>query len=213
MSHRYSSVPPAVRRTGAAAGAVGVAAFVTGWVLGGARRRGYSPVHQAISQLARYGTPQRALMQTAFLVFGVGVALFGLTLARSWGRLLLGALVALNGLATVAVASFPLSAAGGGSEDTRHAAAASVGYVTLALVPLAGRRGVGLPRLSLAFAVITAVALLLSVVAHPTGLWQRVGLTTGDCWLLIAASCLYARPRPGGPPSGSANERLRPTGL
>lgn len=212
MSRRSSSASRAIRRGGAMAGAVGVAAFVTGWILGGARRPGYSPVHQAISQLARYGTPQRALMQTAFLAFGVGVTLLGLALARTWGHLLLGALVTSSGLATAAVAAFPLSAEGGGSEDARHATAAAIGYVTLALAPLAGRRAVGLPRLSCALAAITAVALALSVVAHPTGLWQRIGLTTGDCWLLLAAFGLYARPRPGGAYPTHAREHRWPNG-
>ncbi len=172
-------------RPARALGAAGVVAFVACWAVAGARRRGYSPVHQAISQLARYGTHDRPLMTAGFVAFAVGTVVLGLAVRGATG-----ALVALTGLATAGVALFPLSRAGGGTEDLRHATCATVAYVALALAPLAGRHRARLPRLSVAFALVTAVALALTVPAAYTGLWQRIGLTTGDAWLLLLAARL-----------------------
>jgi hypothetical membrane protein len=172
------------RRTdaGRVVGAAGVVAFVTCWAVAGAIRPGYSPVHQAISQLARYGTTHRPLMTAGFAAFAVGALVLGVTV-----RGVVGAAVAVAGLATAGVALFPLSQPGGGVEDLRHAGCATVAYVALALAPLAGRHRARLPRLSLLFAVATALALALTVPADDTGLWQRIGLTTGDAWLLLLA--------------------------
>jgi hypothetical protein len=139
-------------------------------------------------------------MSAAFVVFGVGVVLFGLTVASIWRRPLLGLDVSVSGLATLGVALFPLSAAGGGAEDTRHATCATVGYLTLALAPVLGRRAVGLPRLSLPFALLSAIFLALSTVGSLTGLWQRLGLSFGDAWLLVLAARLYDRAQPEGRP-------------
>jgi hypothetical membrane protein len=170
---------------GRVAGALGVLGFVGCWAVAGLRRPDYSPVHQAISQLARYGTPDRPLMTAGFLAFAIGATTLGLSL-----RGLVGACLVAAGLATLGVAIFPLSAAGHQTEDDRHAACALVGYLALTLAVVAGRHRARLPRASWGFALVTAVGLALSVVATPTGLWQRLGLSTGDAWLLLLATRL-----------------------
>src|SRR5690349_17766911 len=82
---------------------VGPAAFIGGWVIGGARTPDYSPIDDAISRIAPVGAPNRALMTTAFVAYGVSVivgstALCESPLRRCWS------LAAINGAATIAVA-------------------------------------------------------------------------------------------------------------
>jgi hypothetical protein len=46
------------RRLGAVCGVLGPTAFVTGWVVTGARTPGYDPLTDAISRLAAEGAPR-----------------------------------------------------------------------------------------------------------------------------------------------------------
>src|SRR6478609_8321684 len=95
------------RRPWSALGLVaGPAAFIGGWVVGGARTPGYSPVNDAISRIAAVGAPNRELMTTAFVAYGASVivgssALRASPLHRCW------TLAAINGAATIAVAALP----------------------------------------------------------------------------------------------------------
>ena len=75
-------------RTAATCGIVGPVAFVGGWLVNGLRTDGYDPLRDAISQLARVGSPTRLSMSACFVVFGV-LGSFGLV---GWGLVRLAGL-------------------------------------------------------------------------------------------------------------------------
>jgi hypothetical membrane protein len=167
-------------RAVAVAGVVGPVVFVTTWATLGATRPGYSPVDDAISQLAKVGTSTRPAMTVGFLVFGVAVCAYaaGAQLPR-WSR----ASLAGTALAIVGVAAFPL----GGTSDTVHAVFAGIGYATLAAAPLTASR-VFAQRWWSVLAGVTCALLLAGSVAGPAhGLLQRAGLTVGDAWIVATA--------------------------
>lgn len=172
---------------------VGPVAFVSAWAIGGMRMPDYSSVHDAISRLAAIGSPERALMTTGFVVYGVAVASGGLAvrssiISRAWPA------VVVNGLATLAVAALPLDVSAAG--DQAHGVAATVGYVSLALVPAlaAGPLAASGRRRAAAVSVVASVAigvcLALTVVSDANGAFQRIGLGIGDVWLVVAGLSL-----------------------
>ena len=169
----------------------------------------YSPVHDAISRLAAIGSPERALMTTGFVVYGVAVMAGGLAVRSSVIRRAWPAVV-INGLATVAVAALPLDVSATG--DQAHGAAATVGYISLALVPAlaAGPLVQGGYRrasvVSVAASIAIGVCLALTVVADANGAFQRTGLGIGDAWLVAAGLSLATvrRSRPGATPSAAS---------
>jgi hypothetical protein len=171
--------------------AVGPAAFVTGWVVGGAAMpSGYSPVRNAISRIAAVGSPERATMTAAFVVYGVGVAVGALGMRRTLLRpCWVPAMV--NGLATLAVAATPLDRSS--TVDALHGLSATIGYLTITAVPLVAAprlRRHGFRRaavLSLVGAVVSAVCLVLTAFSESKGLFQRVGLLSGDLWFVTTA--------------------------
>ena len=181
-------------RTWAAWGLVaGPVAFVSAWAVGGLRMPDYTPVYDAISRLAAVGSPERVLMSTGFVVYGVAVTVGGLAvrasvISRAWPA------VVVNGLATLAVAALPLDVSAAG--DRAHGLAATVGYVSLALVPVlaagplhrAGHRRVA--ALSVVAGIGIGVCLALTVVAGAKGAFQRAGLGIGDAWLVAAGLSL-----------------------
>jgi hypothetical protein len=169
-------------------GVIGPVAFVGAWLLGSAITENYSAVDDAISDLAAVGAPNRAVMTVGFVVFGCGLIAFGFAL-----RALLdgGAWIAavVTGVSTIAVAATPL---GGWSGDGVHAAFAGVGYVSLVGLPLLAARpmagGVGLrPAVSRTMAAISAACLAASTLGPAHGLWQRLGLTVTDAWIVLTA--------------------------
>lgn len=173
-------------------GVAGPAAFVLAWSVAGARRPGYSPVHDPISRLAAEGAPTQAAMSLGFLAFGVGVGLYGAAAASTMSRATAAA-AALTAAATVGIAALPLDTPRGGAP---HAAAAGVVYAALATTQLAGGRALArlgrrtAARASALSGVATAVALLASAATGSyTGLLQRAGLTLGDAW--IAATAMW----------------------
>ena len=178
----------------AACGVLAPACFVTAWAVCGARRPGYDPVEQAISQLARVGTPGRLGMTAGFVGFGVLLPVFAQRLPALLGAgpaLRVAAMVA--GVSTLGVAALPLQEAEGGTGDALHAVAAGMGYLAMAASPLlaagplwsSGRRTAGV--LSVAVGALSAASLLASVTVGPTGLWQRVGLGVVDAWFASVA--------------------------
>jgi hypothetical membrane protein len=177
-------------RVRAAAGIAGPIAFVLAWSTLGARRSGYSPIERPISRLAEVGAPSRAAMTAGFAAFSAGVAVFSPLLRDGEHRGASRALAA-NAVATLGVAAFPLGASYG---DTPHAVAAGLAYASLAATPLlaAGdlrRRGA---RRAAAASVTTAIAIAAPLVASTVfdghvGLAQRLGLTIGDVWIVVAA--------------------------
>lgn len=159
-----------------AGGVAGPVAFVASWALLGAGADGYDPTRDAISRLAALGAPTRPGMTAGLVALGAGMTLYGIALRpqRPW------ALPAVNGLTALAVAALPL----GGTHDTLHGAAAALGYVTLAAIPVVvgGRRPV-----AVATSVASAALLLASVLVDRTGLYQRLGLTVAHMWVVVSA--------------------------
>jgi hypothetical membrane protein len=190
-------------RLAACGGLVGPAAFIGAWVAGSATLAGYSPVEDAISRLAAIGASTRPLMTAGFLALGIGVPIYATALRRALGGFA-GVTAAATGLATIGVATLPLERSS--TVDTWHGAAAGLAYLTLAATPLLARRPLRerghrrLAALSGPAAVITATSLAASITALPTGLFQRIGLTTGHMWIMASATViLLARSRPAGP--------------
>lgn len=181
--------PSPAGRAAALGGVVGPAAFVAAWSVLGARTDGYSPTSDAISNLAAAGAPTQAAMTAGFLAFGAGMPLFGAAL-RATLRGPAWAFATATGVATLGVAATPLGSPG---RDTVHGAFAALGYVTLAAVPLAavvplaaeGRRAWA--YLSLAAGTASAVCLAASAAGARHGLFQRLGLTVVDVWVVLRA--------------------------
>lgn len=176
-------------RLALACGVAGPAAFVGAWLAGGLATDAYSPVEQAISQLAREGAPTRVLMTAGFVAFGVLVPVYAPQLPRG-----ARAAATVSGLATLGVAALPLSRAGAQPVDAWHAVAAGTGYAGQVLAPLLGARALPLPRVSYAVSALAAACLVGSVTAPSlTGLLQRAGLTAVDVWFAAVAVHLARR--------------------
>ena len=172
-------------------GIAGPAAFVSAWVVGGAVRRGYSPVNDAISQLAAVGTSTRPLMTAGFIGFGLAVPAYGAALRLALPGPAWKASVA-TGLATVAVAIFPLGVSS--TVDNIHGGCAAIGYATMAATPLLASRPLAAAghrraaQLSVGAGAASAVCLAVSLLGPAHGLYQRLGLTLGDAWLAATAA-------------------------
>lgn len=180
------------RRALALGGIIGPAAFITAWSVLGARKSGYNPVDDHISRLAAQGVAERPAMTAGFVAFGIGVPLYALALRHSpTGKAWVAA--AVTGGATLGVAAFPLDGPAG---DGAHAAAAGLGYATLAAMPLLAARPLaraGLKRWA-AFSWLAGAAsgacLIATTIGPATGLMQRTGLTIGDAWLVASSVAL-----------------------
>ena len=186
-----------VRRLSLTGGVVGPATFIGSWAWLGSRLDGYAPWSDPISRLAAVGAATRPAMTAGMAAFGVGAMALATELRRRealpspWP--LAGWLpVGLCGAATVGVAALPLNA----GIDDAHLVAALLAYVTLAAAPaLAAIR----PRragaasdstwraTSLIASLVVAGALGISVATQPTGVFQRIGLTSGDVWVMALA--------------------------
>jgi hypothetical membrane protein len=171
-------------------GVVGPVAFVTAWSIGGLAASHYSAVDDAISHLAEIGAPTRPLMTAGFVVFGIGLPVYAVALREAlpgWSWLT----AAATGLATLGVAAAPLGRSS--TCDAVHGVFAGTGYVTLALTPLlaagplrrAGRSAWA--RLSIAIGVVAGISLLATTATDLDGLFQRLGLTVVDLWIIATA--------------------------
>lgn len=172
---------------------VGPVAFVAAWAAAGAGTVGYSPVDEAISRLAAVDAPQRNLMTLGFVAYGAYLlaavpVLRRSSIGRCWPA------VAVNALATCAVAALPLDRSAG--IDTAHGVAAAVGYASLAAAPAlaAGPLAGSGRRFGAAASAVAAVAiagsLALTAVIEANGLAQRLGLGIGDVWLAAVGVAL-----------------------
>ncbi len=178
-------------RTTALGGVIGPAGFIGAWVIGAAvTSSSYSSIDDAISRLAAVGSDTRWLMTAGFVTFGVSLPVFAVGLrAAIPGRAWITA--AATGLSTLAVAATPLDRSA--TIDRLHSIVAGVGYLTLAATPLLaaaplrllGHRG--LARFGVAAGLTSATALALTTTGLPTGLFQRVGLTVSDAWIIATA--------------------------
>jgi hypothetical protein len=178
----------------AVGGVIGPLAFVGAWVACAAATDGYSSIDSAISDLARVGATTRVGMSAGFVVFGCGAIAFGFALRRVLaGRAWMAA--AATGACTLGVAAAPL---GGWAGDGTHAAFAGAGYVTLVALPLLAaaplaRSGRVIPaRLSVVIGVVSGACLAASTLGPAHGLWQRLGLTVGDLWIVTTAAVILA---------------------
>lgn len=193
-----------MERAAGLAGLLAPTVFVGAWAAAGAARRGYDPVQEAISQLAREGAPHRWAMTAGFAGFGLLLPVFATRLPRLLGAgRPLAASMLTAGVSTLAVAALPLQRDAGGPGDLAHAAAAGVGYVAMAASPLLGAAGLRRQGRRTAAAVSTGVglasvaALVASVTTGPTGLWQRIGLGVVDAWFAGWALTSLRRGRRG----------------
>lgn len=170
-------------------GVIGPAMFVAAWSILGARTAGYAPADDAISRLAASGASTQTAMTAGFVVFGVGLPLYGSALRRTlpgpaW------VLATATGLATLGVAATPLGSPAG---DALHGTFAALGYATLAAVPLAaagplaamGRRRWA--QWSVLAGLASAACLAATVLGPRHGLFQRAGLTIADAWVVVSA--------------------------
>jgi hypothetical protein len=182
----------------AAGGVVGPAVIVSAWALLGLRARadGYSAVADPISRLAASGAPTQPLMTAGLVAYSAAVSTYVGEVRDAFGRPAAMAL-AVNAVATAAVAATPLDSPLGGGP---HAMAAGLTYASLAAVPLLAARPLGrlghhgAATASRAVGVAAAACLALSAAGTgATGLFQRTGLTLGHAWLAVGAVRLARR--------------------
>jgi hypothetical membrane protein len=182
-------------RWAALGGVVGPAAFIATWCLASTVAPGYSATDDAISELAAAGADTRTLMTGGFIIFALCIfpyawALRGTLGGRAWTA------AAGTGIATLFVAAIPLGRSP--ASDHWHGMVAVCGYTSLAVTPLLairplvarGQRGVA--ALSIATAAMSATMLLLSDATPLTGLFQRVGLTTGQAWIVCSSLAMVS---------------------
>jgi len=173
-------------------GVIGPVAFIGAWLTGGLITDvDYSPVDDAISRLAAVGADTRPLMTVGFAVFGIAIMAFASVLrsAAPVGPAWIS--IMATGLATLWVAATPLDRSD--SVDSLHGLAATVGYATLvaspllAAAPLRQAGNVTVANAGVAVAVVSAVSLAISGLVDANGLFQRIGLTVVDLWLVALA--------------------------
>ncbi len=170
----------------AAAGFIwGPGVFIAAWVIGGALTPGHSPVSDAISQLAAVGADTKHIMDLGFVVYGVGVISGAYALRSQLGRAATAAFVC-NGVLTFGVWLTPLDRSV--FVDVAHGVFAAAAYVALVTALLLAAREIPVGRnrdLVTALGGVVGLCLLLTAVVEPaSGLFQRVGLTLADAWLI-----------------------------
>ncbi len=176
--------------------------LIGGWTVAAAvQEGGFDPAAETISALAAQGATDRWLMTAALAGLGAChvITALGLRPAALSGRIVL----AVGGLATIAVAAFPLDA---GGESTPHAVAAGIAFLALAVWP-----AVAVPRAAVAperrvpwglrpivARVATAVLLglvvwfALSLGGPRVGLAERVAAGAQACWPLAVVMSVRA---------------------
>jgi hypothetical protein len=173
---------------------VGPVAFISAWLVGGARTSGYDPFDDAISRIAADAAPQQALMSVGFVVYGAALVVGAAALHGSLLRRCAPAAV-INGLATLAVALTPLERSI--TLDRAHGIAATIGYAAIVAMPVlaigplrvSGRGGAA--KASLALGAISASCLVASGLVDANGAFQRLGLLAGDVWLIATGVALW----------------------
>lgn len=179
--------PSATDRVRCAGLIAGPAAFIGAWVVAGARTEGYSPVRDHISDLAAVGAPTRPLMNLGFTAFAVAIGLAASPMRRrvgTPGAVVLGA----NAVVSIAIMLAPLGRSTQG--DQIHGVAAGLGYLVLAATapaaaPALAKRSRPMALTASAVGAMSLASLAGSLVMKDrSGLWQRVGITTTDAWLI-----------------------------
>lgn len=183
-------IAPKVRRRAALGGVIGPVAFVTAWSSAGLVKARYSLLHDPISDLAGVHASTRPAMTAGFVVLALGMCFYAWALhdalrGAAWVS------AAITGLATLGVAAFPLHHSS--TVDSVHGTFAGIGYVTLAATALLSaaplsRRGLhGWARTATIAGVVSGVGLALTLAGSFHGLFQRIGLTAGDAWVVASA--------------------------
>ncbi|HEY5171111.1 MAG TPA: DUF998 domain-containing protein [Acidimicrobiia bacterium] len=184
-----SLVAPNIARRAAIGGVIGPIGFVTAWLSTGFVKARYSLLYDPISDLAGAHASTRPAMTAGFVVLAVGMCFY----ARALHSALAGLAwitAAITGLATLGVAAFPLHHSS--TVDSVHGTFAGIGYVTLAATALVSaaplyRRGLHEWARTAAIAgVVSAIALALTLTGSLHGLFQRIGLTAGDVWVVAS---------------------------
>lgn len=181
--------PVSAIRVSAVGGIVGPAAFITAWAVLGRSAQNYSPTQDAISRLAATGAPTRGAMTAGLVAFGTGVPVCAIALrsalpGKSW------MLATVTGLAALGVAALPL---GSPTRDAAHGAFATIGYATLAALPLTaagplarqGRHHWAV--FSRVAGTVSGLCLAATLAGPAHGFFQRVGLTVADLWVMATA--------------------------
>lgn len=164
--------------------------LIGGWTWAAADQpAGYSSTRDTISALAARGATDRWIMTVALALLGVChlITASGLVEARFVARVLL----ALGGLATIAVASLP-------QPSTGHVPAATIGFVALALWPAMA----ALPARRAAWVATSAMLVLLGWLAVEIhggdllGLSERAVAGVEALWpLAVVLTLAFARPK------------------
>lgn len=171
---------------------LGPAAFISAWAIGGAGTPGYSAVSDAISRLAAVGAETKTLMDSGLLTYAIAVPIAAFGLRKTIGTASAVAL-GLNGLLTFGVLAAPLDRSD--SVDQVHAVFAGSAYLALtaAILLSAGKlKPRWLRRATLVAGAITAVALGATALTEWSGFFQRLGLTTGDAWMITLSVMVLA---------------------
>jgi hypothetical membrane protein len=178
-------------------GIVGPVAFVLAWVIAGLSTDGYSPVDDAISELAASDADTQVLMTAGLAIFGIGVGCYAFALRRVLpGDAWIAALVCA--VATLGVAATPLRQF---DTDVAHGVFALVGYVAIASIPILAApmfaaRGQSTWAATSWFAgALSGVCLLLTATDWSSGFFQRAGLAVGDAWIVATAVALVLEGR------------------
>jgi hypothetical membrane protein len=180
-------------------GVIGPLAFVAAWSISGVATAGFSAIEDAISDLAAVGADTRVTMTAGFVIFGLGLIAFGVAVRDQLAGPAWVAAVA-TGASTIGVAATPLD---GWSGDGVHALFAGLGYVSIVALPLLAARPIAargsrvLARASFGIALVAGACLVASTLGPAHGLWQRLGLTIADAWIMATAIGLLAAHRPG----------------
>ena len=170
--------------------------LIGGWTLAAARQPvGFDPFVQSISALAGREATDSWVMSLALC--GVGVCHLATAMALRPVSLRARASLGLGGVATMAIAAFPLP--GGDADSLPHAIAATLALVALAAWPaLAGRRHsmpVLRPRLCLGAATVLLLLVGWFFVSVLTGgpllgLSERIAAGAQSVWPLVVVAAV-----------------------
>jgi hypothetical membrane protein len=181
---------PFVGRPALVSALLGPTVFLGGTAVIGSTWSSYDPVAQTISELAAGDAPTRVAMTVVFVIAALCHVVTG-TFARGVGPAGRVALV-LAGIASLAVAAFPLPTVAGTSVP--HRVSAIVGFILLAAWPLLGMRlRRGFPAIVRPVGALTGTVLLTAVciwflvvwTAPPTGtlgLIERIAADSESLW-------------------------------
>ncbi len=166
---RYVGIPAVVSTSAAPFGLIG------GWALAAYMWPEYDPIRQTISELAAGDAPTAVMMNAMFVLAGIchltsAVFLYAVAIP---GR----AILAVGGLASIALAWFPLPTVD--STTTAHRVVAGISFIALAIWPAFGWRRRPASQLLSAFPMILATVVMLALCGWFFLVWDSEGAITG----------------------------------